>query len=545
MSKQTPFVAKDFALFSSVSNSSTAPSRATIAAEAATTYAGAKRSSTSFHSSKSAAATTSSTAAGSTVPAYKFVRTDPTQARINDIFKVVSSQNNTAAPAPAPNASLRESIHSDSDAFPNDRLVRTTATATATAPAPVRHKRDCMLLQDMQYCEVIGSGIGSGSSDGVETGAINEQRPLGTGAMLASGDSSFACNCCITLATDDEDNNIMEDGYIDTNINNSDCVEGNGYEQLSNGLISNQSVDGMISVIGKYDIIETSCQYHSVLTLLQDIQSNRDHELESILRLHSFVGVVDSTSCLIQVGLKLLLVNYSILCRNLCTQLVIRQFGELPAIKFESPVSLVACMEEIAMHVYPEEMTQQQQHSSSTPSMDLLLSLRSSWVTENVKLLLSKSDMLLEYFQIGFTSQHDGDGALISLPQIIPGYVPDLSAIPTFLALLCTKVNWNDELSCFRGVAEQLGFLYSFLSESQESTATSPSNEVAANESNLDRGKGLLPLTSVSLTAQAEHAFLSFLYPCLKKHYVPSKADADSIVMIASLAELYKVFERC
>jgi len=51
-------------------------------------------------------------------------------------------------------------------------------------------------------------------------------------------------------------------------------------------------------------------------------------------------------------------------------------------------------------------------------------------------LLVEKGAMLDEYFRIGF----DESNQLISLPDLLPGYLPSPEAIPLFLLRLATEV---------------------------------------------------------------------------------------------------------
>lgn len=51
-------------------------------------------------------------------------------------------------------------------------------------------------------------------------------------------------------------------------------------------------------------------------------------------------------------------------------------------------------------------------------------------------LLVDKIDMLDEYFRIGF----DDHARLVSLPDLLPGYLPSPEALPVFLLRLATEV---------------------------------------------------------------------------------------------------------
>jgi hypothetical protein len=44
--------------------------------------------------------------------------------------------------------------------------------------------------------------------------------------------------------------------------------------------------------------------------------------------------------------------------------------------------------------------------------------------------------------------------ALISLPVLLPGYVPDLGYLPALVLALARDVNWDAERPCFHGLAQ-------------------------------------------------------------------------------------------
>ena len=127
--------------------------------------------------------------------------------------------------------------------------------------------------------------------------------------------------------------------------------------------------------------------------------------------------------------------------------------------------------------------------------------------------------MLQEYFNIRITP----NGLLLSLPDLLPGYVPDPAVLPIFLLRLATEVDWDDERACFATIAQELGILFSELSE----------HDVR------DDGDGLGDITRSMLTHQIFPALKAYLYP------PRSLEDTAAVVQVAALEELYRVFERC
>ena len=60
--------------------------------------------------------------------------------------------------------------------------------------------------------------------------------------------------------------------------------------------------------------------------------------------------------------------------------------------------------------------------------------------------------MLDDYFCL----EIDEEGNLLSIPQLLDGYIPHFGGLPIFLLRLATEVDWEDEEACFGNVAEEL-----------------------------------------------------------------------------------------
>lgn len=65
--------------------------------------------------------------------------------------------------------------------------------------------------------------------------------------------------------------------------------------------------------------------------------------------------------------------------------------------------------------------------------------------------LKDKSDMLDDYLSL----EIDNEGNLLSIPELLEGYVPFFGGLPIFLLRLATEVNWDDEEMCFNNLAEE------------------------------------------------------------------------------------------
>ncbi|UYV75391.1 MLH1 [Cordylochernes scorpioides] len=58
------------------------------------------------------------------------------------------------------------------------------------------------------------------------------------------------------------------------------------------------------------------------------------------------------------------------------------------------------------------------------------------------------------------------DGQLVALPQLLPGYLPDLTRLPLYILRLATLVNWSSEEECFRSFCRHTAAFYSVPSPS-------------------------------------------------------------------------------
>jgi len=122
---------------------------------------------------------------------------------------------------------------------------------------------------------------------------------------------------------------------------------------------------------------------------------------------------------------------------------------------------------------------------------------------------------------------------LVALPVLVRGVTPLPEELPSFLLNLATGTNWDDEMECFRTVALALADYYSHLPTEY------PVRQVLNAEASVSAFPGL--------TRQAADLLQSVLYPALRLYLVPhQQRSADhTIVQVAALEQLYKVFERC
>jgi DNA mismatch repair protein MLH1 len=150
-----------------------------------------------------------------------------------------------------------------------------------------------------------------------------------------------------------------------------------------------------------------------------------------------------------------------------------------------------------------------------------------------------RREMLSEYFCLTITDE----GLVQTLPLILRGYTPNLDKLPLLLMRLGPQVesvallhkhplnflpyfqvDWTDEERCFESILRELAYFY--IPGPLDGTPASPEE---TEESKAERW-------------QIEH----ILFPAMRKYLVPPKSLLErDVVQVASLPDLYRVFERC
>ncbi|XP_077469045.1 DNA mismatch repair protein Mlh1 [Stigmatopora argus] len=252
-----------------------------------------------------------------------------------------------------------------------------------------------------------------------------------------------------------------------------------------------------------------AAQLQSVKELRSEISDNAHKGLQEMLQNHSFVGCVNPEFTLVQHNTKLYLINTTTLSRELFYQILIYDFGNFGVLRL----------------------------STATPIYDLAMialeSEESGWTEEDgpkeglaeyiVDFLKKKAEMLEDYFSM----EIDQEGNLKGLPLLLDNYTPVMEGLPMFILRLATEVNWDNEKECFQDFSKECSMFYSIrkqyiLEEEPGKTQDSELNSWRWN---------------------VEHvlckAFRSLISP--PKHI----SEDGTVLQIANLPDLYKVFERC
>ncbi|KAM5314041.1 DNA mismatch repair protein Mlh1 isoform 1-T1 [Glossophaga mutica] len=252
----------------------------------------------------------------------------------------------------------------------------------------------------------------------------------------------------------------------------------------------------------------------SVLSLREEVNERGHETLQEMLHNHSFVGCVNPQWALAQHQTKLYLLNTTKLSEELFYQILIYDFANFGVLRLSEPAPLF----DLAMLA--------------------LDSPESGWTEEDgpkeglaeyiVEFLKKKTEMLADYFSL----EIDEEGNLIGLPLLIDNYVPPLEGLPIFILRLATEVNWDEEKECFESLSKECAMFYSVRKQyvSKESTLSGQQSG----------GPGSTPHP---WKWTVEHV----VYKAFRSHLLPPKqfTEDGTVLQLANLPDLYKVFERC
>ncbi|KAG1903457.1 histidine kinase-like ATPase [Suillus fuscotomentosus] len=268
--------------------------------------------------------------------------------------------------------------------------------------------------------------------------------------------------------------------------------------------------DEPVTAIRLRDIKQSTCHFASITELRRLATKRIHHDLTEIIKKHTFIGVIDLSRCLalIQHNKNLYMVNHAALAEEMFYQLALLQFGDYNRLKLDPPPSLRTL---IKFAVDVEEDT-----ARSGMSNDEI-------VDRIVKTLMDRREMLHEYFSLDISETGD----VKTLPHLLREYTPNLDKLPMFLMRLGPQVLWESEQECFGSFMRELAYFYSPAPLSVVSAAASDEDEQEKQKSEAWRIQNIL-------------------FHAMRKYLAAPKFLLDNdIVQVASLPDLYRVFERC
>ena len=273
----------------------------------------------------------------------------------------------------------------------------------------------------------------------------------------------------------------------------------------------------------------------SVTEICESIRQEADEEIAETLRSHTIVGPADVSTgkWLIQHGTKLLMINVNVASRALMYQLAMAKFNGFKRISIEPPARLSDLIEE-------EEEEEEEEEGKAKGKIEELLLLHAKMLKEYFGIEIEKEAKELTSVEKNVDNGAKEEDVLISaLPEILDGHVPDVSRLPEFVKSLHAKVDWSNEKQCFVAVAECLAEFYGVLDDDDDEEEEDNNNNNSNNNAEEERKD-----TTDASTWQTKHV----VFPALSSSaFAPPKAFArdGTVVEVARLEQLYKVFERC
>lgn len=273
----------------------------------------------------------------------------------------------------------------------------------------------------------------------------------------------------------------------------------------------------------------------TVRELRTEVRDSMHTGLTEIFASHTFVGLVDERRRLaaIQSGVKLYLVDYGQICNEYFYQVGLTDFGNFGAINFSPPLDL----REVIRIAAVQTKADLQPGETDFEIEDVV-----EMVTGQ---LIKSRDMLLEYFTMTVSE----DGMLHSIPLLMKGYTPALSKLPRWLMRLGPFVNWTDEKECFKTFLRELALYYvpeqlpppteDEIAQLNSTLAPPASSSGSDSEQEISRQ---LAKRRAEITYAVEHV----LFPAFRARLVATQGLLNgSVVEVANLKGLYRVFERC
>ncbi|CAB1425070.1 unnamed protein product [Pleuronectes platessa] len=248
---------------------------------------------------------------------------------------------------------------------------------------------------------------------------------------------------------------------------------------------------------------------NSIRELREEITENTHKGLQEMLQSHSFVGCVNPQWTLIQHHTKLYLLNTTKLSQELFYQILIYDFGNYGVLRLSTPAPLY----DLAMLALDSEDSGWTEEDGPKEGLAQYI----------VDFLKKNAEMLQDYFSM----EIDQEGNLLGLPLLLDKYTPVMEGLPMFILRLATEVNWDNEKECFRDFSKECSMFYSI--RKQYILEPEPGEE-QDDEANSWRWK-------------VEH----IIFKAFRTLFSPPKkfSEDGTVLQIANLPDLYKVFERC
>jgi DNA mismatch repair protein MLH1 len=394
---------------------------------------------------------------------------------------------------------------------------------------------------------------------------LQEKQHLASFVPAIGDDKNGSCQCCQQppFVASNESSSTMAIDLVYcsfcqpvTTTENQTQSRSQSQPQFSSATNSSNNPQNPRKAMKLPELKLTSCGLHSIESLIKNLQNSYDSSFHSTLKECQWIGIINSDYSLLQYQTKLILFDVSYYLQQLFYQLTLFQFQEMQEIKFSTGFPLLAGIEcglageNILLPLEDGEEENNKIDDEKDIKEDAMENKIKQIALKIYKLLLSKAPMLYDYFRINISEE----GFLIGLPDLLVGYQPDSTFIPSFLVKLALETNWKEETACFHSIAMILSELYANIPFSEET------NDEAGEENN-DKQEKLQRSTSQQAKQKGSNLLMEVkLFPALKSYFLPQKKTTNSsfssvtsgfpqqsmnFMEIASLENLYKIFERC
>ncbi|KAK9494378.1 histidine kinase-like ATPase [Lipomyces doorenjongii] len=269
----------------------------------------------------------------------------------------------------------------------------------------------------------------------------------------------------------------------------------------------------------QYETVERArvhIRLHSVKQLRDDVRNDLHKGLTDIFANHTFIGIVDENKRLaaIQCGVKLYLVDYAAVSYEIFYQIGLSDFGNFGVIQLAPALSLRSLLK---LAVADEQISAEQE-SEICRITDQLMTMRM---------------MLLEYFSLDITA----DGDIKSIPLLLKGYTPSVVKLPMLLYRLGHNVDWAHEKECFETVLREIAIFYV-----PESLPILPPGQAPSQRASED-SENIQPLEK--RRRELMDRIEKYIFPTMRRRLLATKKLLGSVIEVADLPGLYKIFERC
>ena len=264
----------------------------------------------------------------------------------------------------------------------------------------------------------------------------------------------------------------------------------------------------------------------SVRELWGEIRAHAHAGLTQMVRNMVLVGVCDPGDpdglWLIQHATKLSAVRFRTMAREFFFQRVVARFGahRTRRLAERAPISDLV--------VLALELEQDEDGIDGELADPTLVARAADAARASVA---EKAPLLGEYFGVDVDAT---SGSILGLPVLVEGFEPDLRGLPEFALALAHDVDWTEEKACFRTVADALATFYADSFDSSPETERDASAAKTGTEAETE-------------DPERVRAIKQFVFPAMRRCLHPSKVAAVQGVatQVASLEQLYRVFERC